>query len=273
MWVEPMIEPKNEKATSSLEQLLKVMAQLRDPQNGCPWDKEQNFATIAPYTIEEAYEVSEAIDHDDMMALKDELGDLLFQVVFHAQMASEDGAFNFNDVAQVISDKMIRRHPHVFGDGDTRTEAQQTIAWEEQKAAERKAKGEGDSALNGVANALPALMRAQKLQKRAARVGFDWPEIAPVFDKIQEEIEEVRDALTKGDMDAIEDEIGDLIFACVNLARHAGVDSELALRRGNAKFTTRFREVEKRLSAKRKSPTDCSIDELEEIWSAVKAVE
>jgi len=253
-----------------IERLLSVMARLRDPGTGCPWDKEQTFRTIAPYTIEEAYEVADAIEQGDMAALKDELGDLLFQVVFHAQMSGETGGFDFDAIATAISDKMERRHPHVFGDIDMRDEAQQRIAWEAQKADERAEQGTKSgpaSALDGVARALPALMRAEKLQKRAARVGFDWPEIGPVYDKVEEEIAELKDAQTR---EHIEEEIGDLLFAVVNLARHMNVDPEVALRRGNDKFEKRFRQVEKHLTADGKQASDCSIDELEGIWSRVK---
>ncbi|MDA0240644.1 MAG: nucleoside triphosphate pyrophosphohydrolase [Proteobacteria bacterium] len=253
-----------------IERLLSVMARLRDPNTGCPWDKEQTFKTIAPYTIEEAYEVADAIEQGDMEALKDELGDLLFQVVFYAQMSRETGGFDFDAIATAISDKMERRHPHVFGDVRIRDEAQQRVAWEAQKASERASQGTEDrpaSALDGVARALPALMRAEKLQKRAARVGFDWPEIGPVYDKVEEEIAELKDARTR---EEIEEEVGDLIFAVVNVARHMEVDPEVALRRGNDKFEKRFRQVEKHLTADGKQASDCSIDELEEIWSRVK---
>jgi MazG family protein len=260
-----------------VEKLIAIMARLRDPDNGCPWDKQQNFATIAPYTIEESYEVADAIERVDMPALKDELGDLLFQVVFHAQMAREDSLFDFNDVVDAICDKMVRRHPHVFGDADVRSEREQTKAWEAQKAAERAAKGETKvaiSALDGVALPLPALMRSEKLQKRAARVGFDWADIEPVFEKITEEIAEVREALDQGgEADKLEEEVGDLLFACVNLARHLSVDPEVALRRGNDKFERRFRKIEDRLRDADKGPQDCTLEELEEQWLAVKAAE
>ena len=258
----------------AIEKLLGIMARLRDPQGGCPWDREQNFATIAPYTIEEAYEVADAIGRGDMAALKDELGDLLFQVVFYAQMAREAGIFAFDDVVAAIGDKMVRRHPHVFGDADIRSEPEQRRAWEAHKAAER---GEADaedgaaSVLAGVARALPALMRAEKLQKRAARVGFDWPDREPVFDKIGEEIAELRAALADGGApDRLEDEIGDLLFAVANLARHLQIDPEVALRRGNDKFERRFRAIEDRLRAAGKTPEECSLDELEAHWQAAK---
>lgn len=259
-----------------IEKLITIMAQLRDPEGGCPWDTEQKFATIAPYTIEEAYEVADAIRQGDMEALKDELGDLLFQVAFHARMAEEEKSFAFNDVVEAICHKMVRRHPHVFGDEAFRTEAEQTIAWEKQKAAERASAGDkkGTSALDGVALALPALMRAEKLQKRAARVGFDWPETEPVFEKVTEEMDEIREVIADGsDPEKLTDEVGDLLFACVNLARHLKIDPEVALRHGNDKFLRRFRRVESSLQDAGKSPLDCSIDELEEQWEAAKAKE
>ena len=239
--------PENERP--AIDDLLDVMARLRDPENGCPWDAEQTFATIAPYTVEEAYEVVDAIESGDMDQLEDELGDLLFQVVFYAQMSREDGGFDFNDVAARIATKMRDRHPHVFGDVDERTSEGQTIAWEAQKAAERDARaaktGRTPSALDGVAFALPALMRAQKLQKRAAREGFDWPDLAPVVAKIREELEEVEAEIAAGSaQERLQDETGDLLFACVNLARHLGIDAEVALRDANAKFDRRFRAVE-----------------------------
>ena len=230
--------------------LLQIMARLRTPRGGCPWDLEQNFATIAPYTIEEAYEVADAIDRGDMASLKDELGDLLFQVVFHAQMASEAGDFGFGDVVRNISDKMLRRHPHVFGDASIATAEAQTTAWETHKAAERQARAEAEgrapSVLDGVAAGLPALSRAIKLQNRAARVGFDWPDIAPVFDKISEEIGELRAELAadSSNLNRLEDELGDVLFVLANLARHLKVDPEAALRRTNAKFERRFQRIE-----------------------------
>ncbi|MEE8333181.1 MAG: nucleoside triphosphate pyrophosphohydrolase [Alphaproteobacteria bacterium] len=254
----------------NIQPLLDVMARLRDPDGGCPWDVEQDFGTIAPYTIEEAYEVADAIERGDMPALKDELGDLLFQVVFHSRMAEEKRAFAFGDVVAAITDKMIRRHPHVFADADIRSEADQTIAWEAQKAAERAA----DSALDGVALSLPALMRAEKLQKRAARVGFDWPDLAPVTAKVHEELDEIAEAVAEGQAPArLEEEVGDLLFACVNLARHLGVDPESALRAGNTKFERRFHGVEARLRADGKTPANSTLDEMEAQWEATKRAE
>ena len=261
----------------SIDRLLHIMARLRDPRNGCPWDREQDFSTIAPFTIEEAYEVADAIERGDMAALKDELGDLLFQVVFYAQMAREAGTFSFDDIAEAISDKMERRHPHVFGDMEIRTEPEQRIAWEAQKAAERESTHEDRTppgALHGVARALPALMRAEKLQRRAARVGFDWTEISPVFDKVGEEVAEIRDAVANGaPADRIAEEVGDLLFAAVNLARHLGVDAEIALRAGNDKFERRFRVVEDRVRASGRPIGDCTPDEFEAYWVAAKGAE
>ncbi|SFL26810.1 nucleoside triphosphate pyrophosphohydrolase [Lysobacter sp. cf310] len=233
--------------------LIAIMARLRDPVGGCPWDVEQTFATIAPYTVEEAYEVADAIDREDLPALKDELGDLLLQVVFHARMAEEQGAFAFADVVAAISDKMVRRHPHVFAGASVEDAEAQTVAWEEQKRREREAAGEADtSALAGIARGLPEWQRAVKLQKRAASVGFDWPNVTPVIAKLHEEIEEVRaefDAVAAAPDDAaardrLEDEIGDLLFVAANLARHGKVDVGAALRRANLKFERRFRAME-----------------------------
>jgi len=233
--------------------LLTIMARLRDRDSGCPWDIEQDFASIAPYTIEEAYEVADAIDRKDLVSLKDELGDLLLQVVFHARMAEEQGVFAFDDVVAAISDKMVRRHPHVFGDASVEDVEAQTVAWEEQKRREREAAGEVDtSALAGIARGLPEWQRAVKLQKRAAAVGFDWPDVSPVIAKLHEEIEEVRAefaavAAAPDDAaahDRLEDEIGDVLFVCANLARHGKVDVGAALRRANLKFERRFRAME-----------------------------
>jgi tetrapyrrole methylase family protein/MazG family protein/ATP diphosphatase len=261
-----------------IDRLLAVMARLRDPEGGCPWDLEQNFATIAPYTIEEAYEVADAIEQNDMAALRDELGDLLLQVVFHARMAEEAGHFAFDDVAEAISDKMISRHPHVFGDHDADTPDDVKVTWEAQKEAERRAKAGGDgetlSALDGVTAALPALLRAEKLQKRAARVRFDWPEVGQVFDKLDEEVGEIREEIAAGgDPDRLEDEVGDLLFVAVNLARHLKVDPESALRRTNAKFERRFRAIEAELAGRGEKAEDQSLEALEELWQAAKRAE
>jgi nucleoside triphosphate diphosphatase len=243
-----------------LDRLLAVMRILRDPETGCPWDVEQTFATIAPYTIEEAYEVADACERGDMAALKDELGDLLLQVVFHSRMAEEAGLFAFDDVAGGVADKLIRRHPHVFGDAPRDSGHAQ---WEVIKAAER-AKSDDKSALAGVALALPALMRAEKLQKRASRVGFDWPDISGPRAKIVEELAEVEAA---ADHDAREDEIGDLLFAVVNFARHLKIDPEIALRRSNAKFEKRFRKVEELAD---KPLVGQSIEALDALWERAK---
>jgi nucleoside triphosphate diphosphatase len=261
-----------------LSRLLAIMARLRDPQRGCPWDREQNFRTIAPYTIEEAYEVAEACERDDMTALKDELGDLLFQVVFHGRMAEEAGFFAFNDIAKAVADKMLRRHPHVFGDAEVADAATQTVAWEEHKAAERRAKAAAasapPSALDGVGEALPALTRALKLQRRAARVGFDWPAPPPILDKIEEEVGELREVLAQGaDPARLEDEIGDLLFAVVNLARRVECDPEQALRAACRKFDRRFRRVEALLAAAGSSAEAASLDEMEARWIEAKAEE
>ena len=267
---------------AGIDRLLDVMARLRDPATGCPWDLEQSFGTIAPYTIEEAYEVAEAIRQDDRAALRDGLGDLLLQVVFHAQMAREDGSFDFDEVARGIADKMIRRHPNVFGDDDTEARHSapaQMRSWEAQKAEERAARAEAEgrraSALDGVALALPALLRAEKLQKRAARVGFDWPGPEPVFDKVLEEVAELRDATGAAarDPDAAAEEVGDLLFACVNLARHVGVDPEAALRAANAKFTARFHRIEAALAESGQSARDAGLAELDRLWEEAKQAE
>ncbi len=260
-----------------LQHLLDIMARLRDPAQGCPWDRVQTFATIAPYTIEEAYEVAEACERGDPAALKDELGDLLFQVVFHARMAEEAGLFAFNDIAAAIAEKMLRRHPHVFGNKVIADAAAQTAAWEADKAAERRAKaaqaGASASALDGVGTALPALTRAEKLQRRAARVGFDWPDAAPVFDKIEEETAELREAAAEGEPARIADEIGDLLFAVVNLARHVSADPEQALRAACRKFERRFRRVETLLAEAGRPVEGASLEEMEAQWQKAKAEE
>ena len=262
--------------TASLERLLEVMAKLRDPEGGCPWDIEQDFATIAPYTIEEAYEVADAIERRDFEGLKEELGDLLLQVVYHARMAEEEERFAFADVAAAIADKMIRRHPHVFGTDRVESAAAQTLAWEDQKAAERAAKagangGDPESVLDGVPLALPALTRAEKLQKRAARIRFDWPQAMRVFEKIDEELAEIKDEMDDGNRpEKLEEEVGDLLFTVVNLARHLGVDPETALRGCNAKFERRFRWIERDYAARDENPAEAPLAELEEAWEAAK---
>ena len=265
-------------AAPELARLLAIMARLRDPKAGCPWDVAQNFATIAPYTIEEAYEVAEAAESGDRDALRDELGDLLLQVVFHARMAEEAGGFAFNDVARAICDKMVKRHPHVFGEASIADAAAQTVAWEEQKAAERRVKaaasGQAPSALDGVGVGLPALTRAVKLQRRAARVGFDWPALAPIFDKIAEEIAELRAEIdAKGSEERLADEVGDLLFAVANLARRLELDPEQALRGTCRKFERRFRRIEERLADRGLTPAEAGLDAMEEEWQAAKREE
>jgi len=250
------------------ERLKTLMRTLRSPDGGCPWDVEQSFETIAPYTIEEAYEVSDAIDRKDMSALKEELGDLLFQVVFHSQIADENGTFNLDDVCDTLVRKMVDRHPHVFEATDDRTSDEQTVAWEDMKANERRTKG-GGSVLDGVALALPALMRAEKLQKRAARVGFDWPTMDGVLGKITEEAAELAESDSP---ETVEDEMGDLIFAVTNLARKLGVDPELALRKTNNKFTKRFKHIEKKAELSGHDISNLSLDEMEEHWQDAKSL-
>ena len=283
--------------TAHLDRLIRIMARLRDPDGGCPWDVEQTFATIAPHTIEEAYEVADAIEHGDMGALRDELGDLLLQVVFHAQMAREVDRFDFDDVARAISDKLVRRHPHVFGDEVVADAEAQTRAWERHKAAERDARVASGaargtenpravsraSALDGVAIALPALVRAIKLQNRATRVGFDWDSPEDVLDKIEEEIAELRHEMdgarpsgaARGTEDGarLADELGDVLFACANLARKLGMDPESVLRRGNAKFERRFRAMEALATGQDRRLEDLGLERMEALWQTVKADE
>lgn len=263
--------------SEATDRLLAIMDRLRDPSDGCPWDIEQTFRTIAPHTIEEAFEVAEAIETDDLQALKDELGDLLFQVAFHARLAKEAGAFDYEAVANAICEKMIRRHPHVFGEARIDDAKSQVAAWETTKAAERAAKAEKNgppSALDGVSTALPAQTRALKLQARAARVGFDWPDWRQVVAKIDEEIGELREEVeTGGTAERIAEEMGDVLFACVNLARKLGVDPETALRTCNRKFERRFRFIEKDLDARGRSIDDASLDEMEALWVRAKDTE
>ncbi len=257
-----------------IERLLEIMRRLRDPETGCPWDIEQDFSSIAPYTIEEAYEVADAIENGDMDDLCGELGDLLLQVVYHSQMAHEAGDFEFNDVVDAISGKMLHRHPHVFGDENRDKSAeQQIIDWEKIKAKERKDKVCTSSALDGVAAGLPALTRALKLQNRAARVGFDWPETGMVVDKIKEEADELVEARETMGQDEITEEFGDLMFVMANLARHLDIDPEAALRSANAKFTRRFKGVEAKLSELGKTPDESNLQEMDALWDAVKADE
>lgn len=261
------------------QRLIAIMARLRDRQHGCPWDLEQTFATIAPHTIEEAYEVADAIQRGDMAELVDELGDLLFQVVFQARIAEEAGYFTLMDVINAICNKMIERHPHVFGEASVANAAAQTEAWESLKARQRAAKaqaaGRGNpSALDGVVAGLPALVRAQKLHKRAARVGFDWPGPTPVLDKIREELAEVEAEIgADGGKDRLEDEIGDLLCACANLARHLGIDPDSALRRNNLKFETRFRRIEALAAAQGTTLDALTLAEMDALWERAKADE
>ncbi len=256
-----------------IERLIAIMAKLRDPDGGCPWDLEQSFETIAPYTIEEAYEVADAIERRDMTALRDELGDLLFQVVYHARMAEEGGEFAFTDVAKAISDKMIRRHPHVFGEASVADAEAQTKAWEVQKAEERSKAG-NTSVLAGVARGLPALLRAYKLQARAARVGFDWPDAQGALEKLHEELGELAAEMDAGETadpsDALAEELGDVLFSAVNLARKLGIEPEDALRRGNRKFERRFGYIERRLAEDGRAPEETPLEDMEALWQEAK---
>lgn len=255
-----------------IHRLIEIMARLRDPDGGCPWDIEQDFRSIAPYTIEEAHEVADAIERGDMADLKDELGDLLFQVVFHARMAEEQGSFAFDDVVEAVADKLERRHPHVFGDADIADAEAQTVNWEQIKAAERAERGlSDDSVLAGVSRGLPALRRSVKLQKRAARVGFDWPTVEPVLAKLREEAAELEQAMASGDADHVEDEVGDLFFVLTNLARKLDVDPGAALRRSNHKFETRFRAMEALARSRGLDLAAMTLDEQEALYQAVKS--
>ena len=258
-------------ASEQLQRLLNIMARLRDPQSGCPWDIEQTFETIAPYTIEEAYEVADAIERKDMADLRDELGDLLLQVVFHARMAEERGVFDFEDVSRAIADKMERRHPHVFGTATVADADEQTLSWEQIKAAEREARGERDSSLlAGVSRGMPPVRRAIKLQARAASVGFDWPEPARVLDKLREEADELAEAIERGDSQHVEEEFGDLMLVMSNLARKLAIDPDRAMRRGNAKFERRFRAMESLAVARGLNLAELSLDEQEVLYQDVK---
>ena len=259
-------------AEYQIARLLDIMARLRDPATGCPWDQAQDFATIAPYTIEEAYEVADAIARNDMAALPDELGDLLFQVVYHARLGEERGCFDFAQVARAIADKMVRRHPHVFGDAAAREAAVHGEAWEAQKAAERHARHEF-GALAGVPVGLPALTRAEKLSRRAARVGFDWPDVAAVLAKLDEEVGELRAELPAADPARLADELGDMLFVMANLARKLGLDPEACLRGANDKFARRFGGVELSLASEGRTPAEASLAEMEAAWRAVKSTE
>ena len=254
--------------------LRRIMADLRDARSGCPWDLEQSFATIAPYTVEEAYEVADAIERGAMDELKGELGDLLLQAVYHAQMASEAGLFGFDDVVTAICEKMIRRHPHVYGEAAAERRASLVKGfWEDAKARERQGGDRERGVLDGVARALPALSRAFKLQRRAARVGFDWPDRSAVAAKLREELAELEEAAGQGRPAAIEEEVGDLLFACANLARHLGVDPEAALSAANAKFVRRFRHIEAELRGRGRDIGEAGLDEMEAAWNRAKAAE
>jgi MazG family protein len=251
-----------------MQQLLEIMRRLRDPENGCPWDIEQNFSSIAPFTIEEAYEVADAIERGAMADLKDELGDLLFQVVFHAEMAREQGSFDFEDVQQAICDKMVRRHPHVFADLEIKDAAHQKRVWEDYKTEERKQKGE-HSLMDGVPAGMAELTRAVKLQKRAGKVGFDWGSPEPVLDKFEEELAEMREAMASGDRNAMEDELGDLLFVATNLARQLDIDPGRALRHGNAKFERRFRAMEEAVGG-HEGLAAMELNSMEALWQRIK---
>ena len=260
-------------AETQLRALIEVMAKLRDPIDGCAWDLEQDHASIAPYTIEEAYEVQDAIEKNDMQGLREELGDLLLQVVFQARIGEESGHFDFADIAQSITDKMIRRHPHIFGDHEYRTAEEQRQAWEDIKAEERQSKNE-TRLLDDVATTLPAMMRAFKLQKRAARVGFDWPDSQQVLDKVKEELAEVEAELTPDQIDQnrLEDEIGDVLFSVINLARKLDIDPEQALKSTNNKFTNRFNYIEQVIVSNGNNNKEASLDEMEDLWQKAKSI-
>ena len=263
-----------QKLAKPIETLVEIMSLLRDPNKGCPWDVEQTFSSILPCTIEEVYEVADAIDTNDMSALKDELGDLLLQVVFHSRIAEESKFFNFDDVAESICNKLVRRHPHVFSDTVIKNSQEQILSWESLKTKERQEKSNSDlllSALEDVPLGLPALLRALKLQKRAANVGFDWPDVRDILNKFKEEIKELSDEMTSDpDPERLLDEMGDLLFTCVNLSRKLSIDPENALRRGNAKFERRFRYVESLLHKKGKTLKDSNLIEMEELWEIAK---
>lgn len=260
----------------SLDNLLAIMAKLRDPEHGCPWDRKQTFASLVPHTLEEAYEVADVIERQAMSELPGELGDLLFQVVFYAQLGQERSQFTFDDVVSAISEKLVRRHPHVFADSPLIEEAELTAQWEQLKAQERRQQNaQAQSALDDIPRSLPALSRAKKLQQRCSAVGFDWQELAPVVDKIHEELEEVLAEVAEPiqDQDRIADELGDVLFACVNLVRHLKQDPEAVLRRANDKFERRYRQVEQLLQQQGKTSQDCSEAELDSYWQQVKAGE
>ena len=260
----------------SIEKLIEIMRALRDPKSGCPWDLEQDFLSLIPYTLEEAYEVADAIERGDIDDIKNELGDLLFQIIFYSQLAKEKNAFDFNDVAQAISDKLTRRHPHVFADAKVSNAAEQTREWEKIKQQERQAKADNRavqlSILDDVSRTLPSLMRSEKLQKRAAKEGFDWPHINDVMAKVREELDEVQHELDTEvqNKEKIEDEIGDLFFSCINLSRHAGLGAEQCVRKANLKFERRFRALENLAKSREQQINNMTVDELEGLWQEIK---
>ena len=258
---------------NNTQQLLDIMARLRNPDGGCAWDLKQSFSSLVPYLIEEAYEVVDAIERNDLDELRNELGDLLLQVVFHAQIAQEMGHFNFEQVAQGISEKLIRRHPHVFADAVFNTDEERHQAWEQIKAEERQQKSSSnlkESVLSGVAAHLPALIECKKIQDRAADHGFDWPDVLPVFDKVLEELNEVREAWASGDVKHIEEEVGDLLLVTVNLARHLNLDAETTLKKSTKKFVKRFQYIEQQVEASARTVKDCNLDELNDYWNQAK---
>ncbi|KLV06813.1 nucleoside triphosphate hydrolase [Photobacterium aquae] len=263
------------KTQSPIEQLVEIMATLRDPEQGCPWDRKQTFATIVPHTLEEAYEVADAIGQENWGDVREELGDLLFQVIFYSQLGKEQGLFDFDQVVAGLNEKLIRRHPHVFAGSEFASEAEISANWEAEKAKERADKGEDTSVLANIPRALPALTRADKIQKRCAKHGFDWDTLGPVVDKVHEEIDEVLEEVIQvpQDQDRIEEEMGDLLFAVANFSRHLQVKPEHALQRANQKFERRFREVEKNVLEKGRQLEDCTLAELDKIWEQVKAAE
>lgn len=263
----------NDRPSATLRDLLAVMSKLRDPVDGCPWDLEQTFASIVPHTIEEAYEVADCIERGDLEQLPGELGDLLFQVVFYAQMATEESRFDFDDVVRAIVDKLVVRHPHVFAEAEVADAAEQTRRWETQKAAERRQRDAGAGTLDDVPLGLPALTRARKLQQRASGVGFDWPDISGVRDKVAEEFDEVEQAVGAGDAQQISEELGDLLFACVNWARHLGVDPESALRAASRKFERRFAFIERTLAENGVELASASLGQMDDLWDEAKRAE
>lgn len=253
----------------TIDQLVAIMGQLRDPESGCPWDRQQNFKTIAPYTIEEAYEVADAIQGGNFMELKEELGDLLFQVIYHSRMAEEQGLFNLEDVADILRKKLIARHPHIFANEVASSAKQQSMQWQQKKTRERIETGKG--VLSGISAAMPALLSARKLQEQAASVGFDWSDVNSVVDKLQEELDELkREVNNRAGSEAIENELGDVLFSCVNIARHTGVDAESALRGTNQKFARRFSYIEEQLDKQGKAIDQTSLEEMDSLWEQAK---